>query len=104
MTDLSADIRIEDLPPEFRAVAEEIGLSAAVRLVRARGGEEVYVPKEDSVSRAARNRAILAEFNGKNYRELARRYDLTVKTIRQVVAGGCGRDAYDFQQKLPGIG
>jgi Mor family transcriptional regulator len=66
-------------------LAETIGLGPALQLVQARGGEGVYVPKAENVCRAARDRAIRAEFNGANHRELARKYGLTVVWIRAIV-------------------
>jgi len=87
------DIQIDDLPPDFRDVAETIGLEPALKLVQARGGEGVYVPKADKVCRAARDRAIRAAFNGSNYRDLARRFGLTVVWIRAIVGQGDDRPA-----------
>jgi Mor family transcriptional regulator len=72
------DIKIDDLPPEFREIAEHIGLEPALRLVEIRAGEGVYVPKPEKICRAARDRAIRAEFDGRNYRDLARKYGLTL--------------------------
>ena len=101
------DIKMEDLPPEFRGIADEIGLSPALRLVELRGGDGIYVPKADKICRAARDRAIRSEFNGNNYRELAKKHGLTVVWIRAIVAGGqaghkglTGVDVIDRQQSL----
>ena len=98
------DIKIEDLPPEFRSIAEEIGLSAALRLVDLRGGDGIYIPKADQICRAARDRAIRAEFDGSNYRELAQKYRLTTVWIRRIVAAEksskTGIDIIDKQQAL----
>ncbi|MFH1984139.1 MAG: Mor transcription activator family protein [Pseudomonadota bacterium] len=100
----SDDIRIEDLPPDFREVAEAIGLDPALRLVEARGGEALYVPKLDKVARLARNRAIRDEFSGANHRELARKYNLTVVMIRQSVgAAGADPDTDSRRMLLPGF-
>lgn len=85
------DIQLDDLPPDFRDIAETIGLDPALKLVKARGGEGVYVPKVEKVYRAARDRAIRAEFTGANYRELARKYDLTVVWIRAIVGQASGQ-------------
>jgi len=79
------DIKIDDLPPDFREIAEAIGLDPAIKLVQIRGGEAIYVPKVEKVYRAARDRAIRAEFNGGNHRELARKYGLTVVWVRAIV-------------------
>lgn len=98
------DIQLSDLPPDFREIAETIGLDPALELVQARGGEAVYIPKVEKVCRAARDRAIRAEFNGKNHRELARRYGLTVVWIRAIVDQnhdlGVGIDTIDKQIPL----
>ena len=87
------DIQLGDLPPDYREVAETIGLEPALRLVQARGGEGVYVPKADKVCRAARDRAIRAAFTGSNHRELARKYGLTVVWIRAIVGQAAHRAA-----------
>ena len=79
------NIQIDDLPPDFRDIAETIGMEPALKLVQARGGEGIYIPKADKVCRAARDRAIRSEFNGANHRELARKYGLTVVWIRSIV-------------------
>ena len=42
-------------------------------------------PKWEKVCRAARDRAIRAEFTGTNHRELARKYGLTVVWIRAIL-------------------
>lgn len=80
------NIQPDDLPPEFREVADAIGMDAAMKLVRIRGGEGLYIPKAEKIARAARDRAIRAEFDGTNHRELARRYDLTVSWIYVILA------------------
>lgn len=98
------DIQLDDLPPDFRDIADTIGLDPALKLVQARGGEGVYVPKVDKVCRAARDRAIRAEFTGANHRELARKYSLTVVWIRAIVsqapAHATGVDIIDKQISL----
>lgn len=99
------DVKRDDLPQEFRRLADEIGLAAALELVRLHGGEGIYIPKIEKVTRQARNRAIRAEFDGSNYRELAQRHKLSVVWVRQVVAGrtGCeptGIDVIDKQRPL----
>ena len=79
------NIQIEDLPVELAGIAEVIGLPAVLQLVEIYGGEAIYINKRESVYRAARDRQIRAEFNGRNYRELAQEYGLTVSMVRQIV-------------------
>jgi len=84
------DIYMTDLPDEFRAVAEVIGLEAALKLVSAYGGESLYIVKPETAAREARNRAIREAFDGANYREIARCHGLTVTMVRRIVEEGRG--------------
>ncbi len=79
------EITIEDLPEEFKDIAETIGMEALIDLLKLRGGESVYFCKIETVGRNARNRRIHEEFNGTNYRQLAKKYKLTVSMIRQIL-------------------
>lgn len=79
-------IQLDDLPPELQEVADLIGFDNVLALVHARGGESLYIPKPERIAAAARNRAIRAQFNGRNYRELAARHNLTVTWVREIVA------------------
>ena len=90
--DLS-DIRIDDLPPEYREIAEHIGLGPAIALAQIRGGEGVYVPRLESLQRAARDRSIRSEFNGSNHRELARRHGVSVSWIYEVIKKRPGKES-----------
>ena len=78
-------IRISDLPGEIREIALLIGLKSTLKLVTEYGGESVYLPKYDAVTKAVRNRAILEEFNGSNIKELAMKFNLTARYIRTII-------------------
>ena len=78
-------LKLDDLSGEQRELAETIGLEAYIKLVDAYGGSNIYIQKPDTVTRDARNNEIRENFNGYNYRQLARRYDVTEKTIREIV-------------------
>jgi Mor family transcriptional regulator len=79
------NIQFEDLPEDFQEIAQAIGFEATLKLVKVRGGEGLYIPKVEKVYRAARDRAIRAEFDGFNHRALARKYGLSVVWIRNIV-------------------
>ena len=88
-----AHITLDDLSDEARQIAEAIGIEALLALSAKLGGERVYIPLPERLAVAARNRAIRAAFTGRNYRELAVKYGLTVRWIRAIVAGeedSCG--------------
>ncbi|WP_319405144.1 Mor transcription activator family protein [uncultured Desulfosarcina sp.] len=79
------DVKIEDLPPECKELADIIGLQSVLDLANYRGGESLYIPKSDKLTRAARDRQIRDEFNGTNHKELARRHNLSIVWIRNIV-------------------
>lgn len=99
-----ASVKLDDIPDGYRDIAEVIGVEAACLLAEVRGGESVYVPKCEMITRKARNRSIREEFNGANYRELARKHNLTVVMIRQILAAPKNSsDTFGRQDPLPGF-
>lgn len=80
-------IRPEDVPEEYRDLAEGLGLPAFLRLTRLRGGQSLYVPKTESLEREARDRDIRARFDGGNFRALGTRFGLSERQIRKILHG-----------------
>jgi Mor family transcriptional regulator len=93
MNEVKLDIQPEDLSEEARQIVETIGLDALLALSRKFPGERIYIPEPARLAAAARNRAIRAEFNGRNYRELAVKYGLTTRWIRVLVGHADGDGA-----------
>lgn len=54
-------------------------------LMQERGGQSLYLAKGVAIHFSERDRELCAAFRGNNYRELARRYDLTEMRVRQIV-------------------
>lgn len=81
------EIEIKDLEGDMIDVAENIGLSAAKKLLTVFGGESIYFPKPESVIRGGRDKKIYQEFksNGLNYRALAYKHKLTTRQIRTII-------------------
>lgn len=79
------DIRMEDLSPAQRQVAELIGLENYAKLIDAYGPQLIYIPKRDNFERLARNQRIVEAFDGYNYNELSKQFGLTTVTIRSIV-------------------
>lgn len=79
------EVKMEDLSEDLKAIAKFIGLDTLLEFLADRGGEAIYFPKLIRVVRQARDRRIVEEFNGSNYRELAKEYGLTVASIRQII-------------------
>jgi Mor family transcriptional regulator len=106
MTDSTHHIEIDDLPEDLRQIAEIIGLPAMLALSAHLRGQRLYLPPPERLSIQARNRAIRSEFNGRNFRDLAAKHNLTVRWVRAIVTGengpeeAAGREALYKQQKL----
>lgn len=76
-----------DVPEEYQDIVETIGMDAFVRLALLCGGQNLYIPKRESLEREGRDRDIRARFDGGNYRDLARQYRLSERQIRKIVNG-----------------
>lgn len=80
-------IRLSDVPEEYRDIAEFIGMEAFLRLTLLCGGQNLYIPKRESLEREGRDREIRARFDGGNYRPLAAQYRLSERQIRKIING-----------------
>jgi len=78
------NIKIEDLREPYTEIAEVIGVENTLKLVKILGGSERYFPKLDGLLKEKRDEAIREDFNGYNYRELARKYGLSERQIREI--------------------
>ena len=74
LNELVSETRMEDISERYREIAKLIGR-----------GDEIYFPKVESVVSPARNRRIKKEFNGSNDKELAKKYNLTLKQIWNIL-------------------
>lgn len=79
------NIRLEDLSGEQLQLATIVGIEAYRELVRQFGGTHIYVPEHNSFRAMRRNEKIRKDFDGYNFRELARKYDLSESMIRRIV-------------------
>lgn len=84
-------MEIEKITPERlsgdqKELAEIIGIEAYRKLVANYGGMSVYICKAETVLREFRNAEICNSFNGFNYRELAKKYNLSEKTVREIIS------------------
>ena len=80
-------IRIEELKEQHREYAEIIGVENLIRLAEAYGGAAIYIPKIDDLLKSQKSAAIIREFNGSNVRQLARKYDVSERTVYRLVSG-----------------
>ena len=81
--DLS-ELNKDELPALYEAIMNKIGAAATIELAKMFSGQYVYFQKIETVERPLRNKKIRQEFNGYNYAELAKKYNLTEITIRNI--------------------
>lgn len=77
---------IDQLRDDQRELAEIIGLESYKKLVVHYAGSFLYIQKIDSVLKDLRDDEIREKFDGGNYGDLAREYDLAEATVRDIVA------------------
>lgn len=85
--DIEKIVSLDQLSGDQRELAEIVGLEAYRKLVANYGGMSVYINKPETILRDLRNTEICNSFNGFNYRELAKKYHLSEKTVREIVSG-----------------
>jgi len=80
-------VRTEDIPAEYLDIVETIGMEAFLELVGLCGGQNLYIPKRESLERGGRDRAIRFRFDGGNYRALAAQFRLSERQVRKIIHG-----------------
>jgi Mor family transcriptional regulator len=97
ISDVVRDICVDDMPnDEMREIFELVGPDAMVKLIECWGGLQVYLPKDGLIK--WKKRKILAEYNGRNTRELARRYSVSVSWVYSIIDAN---RAIVHQERLP---
>jgi Mor family transcriptional regulator len=76
----------EDIPTSFRDIVDEIGIGDFIKICKLCGGSSLYIPTENSLIKPIRNRVIRESFNGGNYKELARKFNVSEVQIRKIVS------------------
>lgn len=79
------EITMDDLPEDFRGLAERIGLPATLETIRYFEGSEKYFPKIESAFKAVRDRVIQRQWKKHNLHDLASEFDLSDNQIRDIV-------------------
>ncbi|MFV0401693.1 MAG: Mor transcription activator family protein [Oscillospiraceae bacterium] len=79
-------ITLDMLSENQREIAEIVGMENYLKLVKRFGGNTIYIQKYTDLLRPVRDSEIVSKFNGYNQEELAREYDLSVRTICKLVS------------------
>lgn len=78
-------MRIDDLRnPEHAELAHLLGMEVFRRLVIRYEGCDLYIPKIESLTLPIRDELILKEFNGNNSMQLARKWGVSERRIREL--------------------
>ncbi|MCI8959001.1 MAG: hypothetical protein HFG62_07780 [Lachnospiraceae bacterium] len=105
MDELVKDLTLDMLPEGiYRDIAEAIGIKNFYTLTEVVGGATIYLPKPESVIRPVRDARIREEFNGYNHPDLARKYRVTERWVRQLCGEGKlegQMDIFDFLDTGP---
>lgn len=89
MGDLSTELKLDHIAEGlYRQIAEAIGTDNFYKLAVLLGGATVYIPKPESLLRPVRDAHIKDEFNGYNHPELAKKYGVTERWVRQLCGPG----------------
>lgn len=83
--ELLENVKLEDIAEGYHQIIEIVGLKKFVELSNLARGERLYFPKVESIVLPARNRKIKKEYDGRNAEELAQKYNLTVRQIRNIL-------------------
>lgn len=67
-------------------IADDVAVKVFNSMAKHWGGQLIYFPKGIALKVSNRNKQIWGDFRGNNYVELAKKYDLTVQRIYQIVA------------------
>ncbi len=79
------NLKLDDLTGEQKELARVLGIDIYLKLVEKFGGCSIYIAKEDKIQSAIRDSKIKAEFNGYNYKYLAKKYHLSERRVRDVI-------------------
>lgn len=91
--DFTKELKLDMIPDGvYREVAEKIGIDNFIKLSALVGGTTIYIPKPESLLRPVRDICIKKEFNGYNYSELAKQYNLSESRVREICGEGRIKD------------
>lgn len=75
----------EDVPEILQGLVDIMGIEAFIELIKQYGGSSLYIPNENSVLKPIRNRLIRENFNGHNYKKLAKEFKISEMQVRNII-------------------
>lgn len=103
MDALVQELTLNDIQSElYRMIAEEIGIENLCKLAKLVGGSTIYMPKLECFVRPVRDVHIKEEFNGYNHSELAKKYGVTERWIKELCGSGHLEGQYNLFETTEG--
>ena len=87
MEDWVKDLTPAMIPERYRPIAELIGLENLIKLADYSKGDTLYIPSSDFFLRPIRDQRIREEYRGSNSHQLAKKYNLSERRIREICEG-----------------
>lgn len=85
MKDITEKLQYDDLKETHKEIAEIIGVENLIALTKDFGGTQIYIPQVKQLAKNVKYKAIIAEFNGDNIRQLAKKYDVSEATVYRII-------------------
>ncbi|MGE5605624.1 MAG: Mor transcription activator family protein [Bacteroidota bacterium] len=82
---LISQITMDDIPDNYRYIAEAIGIKNFLKLINLVGGTVMYLPLPMLIMKKVRNKAIIQEYKGYNIKELAIKYNVSENGIKFII-------------------
>jgi Mor family transcriptional regulator len=79
------EVSEDQIPEAHKPIVAVIGLRLFIQLCHELGGTQPYLPMPDTIVRPIRNKLIKQEFNGSNYQQLALKYGLSERWVRDII-------------------
>jgi Mor family transcriptional regulator len=86
LNDWIKEVKLEEIPEEYRPWAEAIGVEAILRQAKFLGGNTRYFPKIDALTHATRDRLIIQDYRaGVKMTDLTAKYDISDSWVRRLI-------------------
>lgn len=85
MQDFLDCLQYEDLDENDQDLVDCIGLDNFKNLVRTFGGSSINIKISKNIALDYRNKQICSEFDGGNYKQLARKYNLSEASVYRII-------------------
>jgi Mor family transcriptional regulator len=69
----------------FNNILDTAGYEALSSILEEFGGTSLYIPTKRTVFNICIKQQVKKEFNGNNYRELAKKYEFSERSIRNII-------------------